>query len=98
MQKSNKNPTVAWMSENKVSLGVAIGALLALGAGIAYWGFNNGRYPDIPELNVEPADKLTKIPNNVPAPNSSNLPGITSNDSKYINKIKLLRDKVSTES
>ena len=99
MEKTSKNSSSTWITENKVSLGVAIGVLLALGAGIAAWGFNRGRYPEIPELNVEPADKVSKpLPHNITAPDSNNIPGIASQDSKYINKIKLLRDKVAVES
>jgi len=58
MEKSNQSES--WISKNKVNLGVAIGVLVTLGAGIAYWSFKRGRYPDIPDINVQPGARIPK--------------------------------------
>jgi hypothetical protein len=90
--------TESWFQKNKVSLGVAIGALIALGTGIAVWSFNRGRaYPEIPDPNMDPASKIPKIKGGFPVPNNNPIPGIASDKPNYINKIRILRSKVADE-
>ena len=95
-----KQTSESWLTKNKVSLGVAIAALIALGAGITYWSFNRGRYPDMPDVEIGelPVD-VKRANNQVPVPESkSTIEGIASKNQNYVNKIKLLRDKVAIES
>lgn len=97
MQKAKTSES--WISKNKVNLGVAIGALISLGAGIAYWSYRRGRYPEIPDISVQPGARIPKqLQNAVPITDSSSLGTVASNKPQYVNKIKILREKVAAES
>jgi len=92
-------PSQTWLEKNKVNLGVAIGALLTLGAGIAYWSYRRGRYPDIPDIDIQPGARIPKsLQNAIPITDASSLGTVASNKPQYINKIKILREKVAAES
>lgn len=97
MEKSNQSES--WISKNKVNLGVAIGVLVTLGAGIAYWSFKRGRYPDIPDINVQPGARIPKqLQQAIPITDASSLGTVASTKPQYINKIKILREKIEVES
>lgn len=99
MEKTNQ--TESWISKNKVNLGVAIGVLISLGAGIAYWGYRRGRYPDMPEINTKIETALPKAfqeaTNANISTNNSSIGPVASQKPQYINKIRTLRDKVAAE-
>lgn len=95
MEKSTTEQS--WVSKNKMSLGVAIGALIALGAGIAFWSFNRGRYPEIPDPNMDPASKIPRVAGGFPVPDNNPIAGIASDKPNYVNKIRILREKVAAE-
>jgi hypothetical protein len=81
----------SFIQKNKVGLGVAIGILIAVGTGIAYWSFNRGRYPEIPDPNMDPASKIPQVKGGFPVPNNNPIPGIASDKPNYVNKIRILR-------
>jgi len=90
----------AMTKQKKVGLGVAIGVLIALGAGIAFWGFRRGRYPNDQDAGQE---NISKDPSNKAAgsgepSNNEDLQDLASDKPEYVKKIKILRGKVAAES
>ena len=90
----------SWIESNKMGLGIAISVLIAVGAGVAYWGFNAGKgaaYPGVGELSTTPTSRLNKQPQGIPAPDNTPIEGIASDKPAYVNKIRILKTKVAQE-
>lgn len=87
-----------FIQKNKVSLGLAISILLAVGTGIAYYSFNKGReYPQIPDPNMDPSSKIPHTKGGLPVPDNTPIRGIASDKPNYVNKIRIIRQKVDHE-
>jgi hypothetical protein len=97
MQNTTQKTT--WITKNKVNLGVAIGILVAIGAGlVGYKSFNSGRYPDIPDQNLNKSQKIPTEIGGLPTPTNEPIPGLSSDKPAYISKIRILKEKVAKES